>query len=163
MLTYSNMKLYLSSTWALEFYFNSITFVYFKIFEYWTNLKIMDAFLTPLPSSRSDSAPSKKPSEEEQSSRPDTSSCQAENQCAQGNVPADSLPQIFQEIKGFFGPGKTNGKVKCTMCQKEITYSSKSNFNIKSHYDRQHKGEYTNLVAALSGASKRGRLPSGNW
>ncbi|KAG0716265.1 hypothetical protein GWK47_010131 [Chionoecetes opilio] len=106
----------------------------------------MDRFLTPSPaSSRPGSAAAMSPSEEEVVPRPGTSS-QGDSQPAQDNVPVDSLPLIFQHIKSYFGPGKTNGKVKCKICNKEITYSATSNYNMKSHYERQHCGGYPNLV-----------------
>ncbi|KAG0729471.1 hypothetical protein GWK47_030268 [Chionoecetes opilio] len=106
----------------------------------------MDRFLTSSPaSSRPGSAAAMSPSEEEVVPRPGTSS-QGDSQPAQDNVPVDSLPLIFQHIKSYFGPDKTNGKVKCKICNKEITYSATSNYNMKSHYERQHRGGYPNLV-----------------
>lgn len=117
----------------------------------------MDRFLTPSPSSsRPVSVDAISLSEEEDVIRPGTSS-----QPVQDNVPVNSLPLIFEHIECYFGPSKANGKMQCKFCNKEISYSATSYYNLKSHYERQHREEYSNFVAALSAGSKRGRHSSG--
>ena len=119
----------------------------------------MDRYLTP--SSRPGSAAAVSPSEEGEVPRLGTSS-QGDSQPAQDNVPVDSLPLISHYIGSYFVPSKTSWKMKCKLCNKEISYSRTSYYNLKSHYQRQHRAEYTNLVAALSAGCKRGRhSPSG--
>ena len=71
--------------------------------------------------------------------------------------------QILDHINAFYGPCKEKGKLKCLRpsCGQVISYTvGKSNFNLKNHYTNKHPKRKADLVAALSGGSKRGKRAS---
>jgi hypothetical protein len=122
----------------------------------------MERFFQPLPScSRHDSASSISWNEEEESRPATPSQGDIQPALASGSEENVALPKSMHLMGDYFLPGSTKQKLRCKLCRKEITYSASSNYNLKSHYERIHRGEYTNFLAALSACSKRGRNPSG--
>jgi hypothetical protein len=82
---------------------------------------------------------------------------------AQDVVHTESQHPTMEYMTSYLGPCKTKGKLKCTLCKKEISFTEKSFYNLKSHYEKLHRGEHSGFLAALSAGSKRGRVrnPSG--
>jgi hypothetical protein len=72
-------------------------------------------------------------------------------------------PRIVDHIGSFFGASKEKEKLKCQVrgCNKMISYSASSYYNLKSHYQKQHPKKFPDFVSALSSGSKRGRHSSG--
>ena len=72
-------------------------------------------------------------------------------------------PRILDYIGSFFADSKEKGKLKCQVkwCKRVVSYSVKSNYNLKNHYEKKHPTRLPDLVAALSSGSKRGRRSSG--
>jgi hypothetical protein len=72
-------------------------------------------------------------------------------------------PRILDYIGSFYADCKEKGKLKCQVkwCKRVVSYSVKSNYNLKNHYEKKHPTQLPDLVAALSSGSKRGRRSSG--
>jgi hypothetical protein len=82
-----------------------------------------------------------------------------------GSSQGEFLTIVPEAVERFYASSKSMGKLRCRTCNREISFdprSKKSNFGLKSHYERKHRGEYSAFKAALEGASKRGRSASGN-
>jgi hypothetical protein len=112
----------------------------------------MERFLSPSPSA---SRPPSAMSEEEMEPLiPEQS---------QPSASGEQQPKILEYIGFFYGASKEKGKLKCQVkwCNKVISYSANSYYNLKSHYQKQHPKKLPDFQAALSSGSKRGRHPSG--
>lgn len=82
-----------------------------------------------------------------------------------GSSQEEFLTIVPEAVQRFYASSKRLGKLRCRACNREISFdnrSSKSNFGLKSHYERKHTGELSAFKAALEGASKRGRSTSGS-